>query len=141
MADRKNKLNMDNITELTTESKAETKKATKAEPKEQKKKPIKDQSAYLKLDLRPSDCPELQEYILEQSAKLVKGKRISTTRYIQNVLIEHMENKKGRQDKYADLLEMIEQLDKEELKAVKTLLKSITDNKPKAVKFTLTNNK
>ena len=124
----KPKFNIDNVTDLTTESKQETKKATTKIKTETKVVRTKSQEAYLKVDLRPVDCPDLKDYVVEQASELSKKekKSISTTAYIQRVLIADKEKhttKKGAND---DILEMIDSLDKNEIKAVRTLLESMT---------------
>lgn len=131
MAERKNsKLQIDNLNGLTSESKKETQKATKTSKatKPQTEKKIKDQSAYLKLDLQPSDAPDLKGYVAEQAGILSKkeGKYISQSGYIQRVLIADRDKKNEKKGKYDDIIEMLDKLDKADYKAIETLIKSLS---------------
>lgn len=112
---------------FTVEDKKDEFKALQESPKAADKTIKKPNSDYIRLDLKPFGY-DLKEYADKQAAALSieRGKKVSTTAFIQELIIADMDLKKGKankkQTKRDKVATFLENLDDKKLSALATLL-------------------
>lgn len=117
----KRKINVDNLNGIAEQ---QEQASVNAEKKELNKKSNSD---YLRLDLRPQG-DDLKSYVDNKAAKLSleRGKKISTTVVIQELIKEDREKSKGlankKQTKRDKVATFLENIDDKKLSALITLL-------------------
>ncbi len=121
MAERK--IKTDNIDSLM---KNQQKASEKVTDKPKAEKTTKPNSDYIRLDLKPSGY-DLKAYVNKRCGdlSLERDKKISSTAFIQELIIKDMEENQGKvkkQTKREKILSRLENLDDKKLSAIATLL-------------------
>jgi len=116
------KVNRDNPADILKKATAAGKQASE---KVQAKKITKPNSDYIRLDLKPFGY-DLKDYADKKAAALSieRGKKISTTAFIQELIIADMEagKEKGKPTKHDKIVSALDNLDDKKLSALATLL-------------------
>lgn len=116
------KINRDNPADILKKATAAGKQASE---KVQSKKIAKPNSDYIRLDLKPFGY-DLKDYADKKAAALSieRGRKISTTAFIQELIIADMEagKEKGKPTKHDKIIAALDNLDDKKLSAIATLL-------------------
>ena len=111
------KLEVDNVKGVVNKAAAVSKQAN---PKAESEKASK---TYVRLDMEPEGydlLPYVKKRALEVSVD--RGKSVSATKYIQELIIADMEETKGKRTKRDKIAKILEGLDDKELSALATIL-------------------
>ena len=94
-----------------------------AATRQQKPETEKTSKEYVRLDMKPEGynlLPYVKKRAIEVGAD--RGKAVSATRYIQELIIADMEENKGKKTKRDKIAKILEGLDDKELSALATIL-------------------
>lgn len=113
------KLNDTNPSEILKRAAATRQQTTKAKT-ESDKTAKKD---YVRLDMQP-DGYDLLPYVKKRAIEVSsdRGRAVSATKYIQELIIADMEENKGKKTKRDKIAKILEGLDDKELSALATIL-------------------